>query len=101
MSAKAAASISNAKQIGLASLMYSADYDDTLVRVGNWNNSDADAWTTAGGYASWALLQDPYQKNVGINGDPTAGSLVRGGEIARRVGTRLMSYGYNYTYLSP
>jgi prepilin-type N-terminal cleavage/methylation domain-containing protein len=101
MSAKAAASISNAKQIGLASLMYSADYDDTLVRVGNWNSGDPDAWTTAGGYATWALLQDPYQKNVGILGDPTAGSLVRGGEIARRVGTRLMSYGYNYAYLSP
>lgn len=96
--AKQASSISNLKQITLASLMYSADYDDMLVRAGTWGSTDPDNFA---GYASWALLQDPYQKNVDIGGDPLAGPLVRGGEIARRVGTRLMAYGYNYTYLSP
>jgi prepilin-type N-terminal cleavage/methylation domain-containing protein len=100
-SAKAAASLSNIKQIALAALMYANDYDDTLVMVGNWNSLDPDAWTTAGGWSSWALNIDPYQKNIGINGSPLAGPLVNGGEIARRVGTRLQSYGYNYTYLSP
>ena len=100
-SAKAAASVSNTKQITLASLMYSTDYDDMLVRVGNWNSGDPDAWTSARGYATWALMTDPYQKNVQILGDPLAGALVKGSEIARRVGTRLTSYGYNYGYLSP
>lgn len=100
-SAKAAASLSNVKQIALAALMYSNDYDDTLVMVGNWGSSDPDAWTSAGGWSSWALNIDPYQKNVALNGSPLAGPLVRGTEIARRVGTRLQSYGYNYTYLSP
>ncbi len=98
VSAKAASSISNAKQISLAALMYAGDADDNLVRVGNWGSSDVDNFA---GYASWALMIDPYQKSIGINGDPLAGPLVKGSEIARRVGTRLMSYGYNYTYLSP
>ena len=99
--AKSSASLSNLKQIGLAQIMYAGDSDDTNVRVGNWNSSDTDAWTSAGGYATWALMMDPYQKNVDINASPLAGPISTGTEIKRRVGTRLMSYGYNYTYLSP
>lgn len=97
-SAKAAASLSNIKQISLAAIMYSGDYDDMTVRVGNWGSTDVDNYS---GYATWALMVDPYQKNVGILGSPLAGPLVKGNEIARRVGTRLMTYGFNYTYLSP
>lgn len=105
-SAKAAASLSNSKQITLANLMYANDYDDTLVLVGTWNSaasSDPDAWFVGGplGYHTWALMTDAYQKNSGILGSPLAGPLVRGSEIARRISTRVMTYGYNYTYLSP
>jgi prepilin-type N-terminal cleavage/methylation domain-containing protein len=101
-SAKAAASLSNVKQMTLANLMYDADYDDTLVMVGTWHSTDADSYGYPTiGWASWALMTDNYQKNVGLLGSPLAGPLVRGSEIARRVGTRLMTYGYNYTYLSP
>ncbi|MBS1708662.1 MAG: prepilin-type N-terminal cleavage/methylation domain-containing protein [Armatimonadetes bacterium] len=99
--AKATASLSNIKQITLAEMIYSSDVDDKNVRVGNWDSGDPDAWTGAAGWASWALQIDPYQKNVQMNGSPLAGPIVRGSEIARRVGTRLMTYGYNYTYLSP
>ena len=100
-SAKSAASLSNLKQIGLAAIMYSGDSDDNNVMVGTWNSTDADAWTSAGGYATWALMIDPYQKSVDLNASPLAGPIALGTEIKRRVGTRLMSYGYNYTYLSP
>ena len=96
--AKASASLSNLKQIGLAAIMYGGDADDSNVRVGNWGSADPDAFS---GYASWALMIDPYQKNVDLNGSPVAGSLIKGSENKRRVGTRLMDYGYNYTYLSP
>jgi prepilin-type N-terminal cleavage/methylation domain-containing protein/prepilin-type processing-associated H-X9-DG protein len=96
--AKASASLSNIKQISLAAIMYSGDSDDSNVRVGNWGSTDVDNFA---GYASWALQIDPYQKNIDINGSPLAGPLTKGTEIKRRVGTRLMSYGYNYTYLSP
>jgi prepilin-type N-terminal cleavage/methylation domain-containing protein len=100
-SAKAAGSLSNVKQITLAAIMYAGDSDDVNVRVGNWNSSDPDAWTGAGGWASWALVMDPYQKSVQMNGSPLAAPHINGGEVARRVGTRLMTYGYNYMYLSP
>jgi prepilin-type processing-associated H-X9-DG protein len=72
-----------------------------LVRVGNWNSSDPDAWTAAGGWASWTLMVDPYQKSVDINGSPLAGPIYLSGEIPRRTGNRFMEYGYNYGYLSP
>ena len=97
-SAKGAASISNLKQINLAEQMYAGDNDDAMVMVGTWGGTDPDNYV---GYTTWALAQDPYQKNVGINASPLTSPVVRGSEIARRVGTRLMSYGYNYTYLSP
>lgn len=100
-SAKAAASISNLKQIGLASIMYSNDYDDTFVLMGAWNSNDPDAWAAAGGYAGWPLLLDPYQKSVEMNGSPLSSGMIQGGEIPRRAGTRFVNYGYNYTYLSP
>ena len=100
-SAKTSASVSNAKQISLGQIMYMADYDDTTVPVGVWNSADVDAYTAAGGWASWGLLTDPYQKNVQILQSPLANTGIRAGEIVRRAGTRYMEYGYNYTYLSP
>jgi len=99
--AKGAASISNVKQIGLAHIMYANDNDDNFVPVGTWNSNDPDAWASAGGYAGWPLLLDPYQKSVDLNGSPLSSGMIGGGEIARRAGTRFVNYGYNYTYLSP
>src|SRR5476651_90515 len=64
LAAKKTSSLSNDKQITLASIMYANDNDDELVQVGTWNSSDPDAWAGAGGYASWALMIDPYQKDV-------------------------------------
>lgn len=96
--AKNAADISNLKQIGEAEKLYSSDFDDNFVRVGNWDSSNPDNFA---GWVTWALAMDPYQKSVQMNSSPLAAPAVRGGENAKRVGTRLMTYGYNYTYLSP
>jgi prepilin-type N-terminal cleavage/methylation domain-containing protein len=98
VSAKKAGSISNVKQLNLAEQMYAGDYDDTMVRVGNWNSGDPDSW---GGYASWALMLDPYQKDVDMNWTPLSSSPLQSGDIKHRIGTRLLTYGFNYTYLSP
>jgi prepilin-type N-terminal cleavage/methylation domain-containing protein/prepilin-type processing-associated H-X9-DG protein len=102
-SAKTTASLSNAKQITLAELMYSADYDDKNVIVGAWQSTDPDAWCSSptACWASWGLLQDPYTKNTQLLQSPLSNVGIRANEIVRRSGTRYMEYGYNYTYLSP
>jgi prepilin-type N-terminal cleavage/methylation domain-containing protein/prepilin-type processing-associated H-X9-DG protein len=101
-SAKTTASLSNIKQITLAELMYSTDYDDKNVIVGAWNSTDPDAYPVGAGlWASWALLQHPYTKNVQLLQSPLSNVGILSGEIAKRAGTRFMEYGYNYTYMSP
>lgn len=107
VSAKAASSLSNVKQMSLAVLMYSADYDDTLVRVGNWDASNPDRRTTTN-WVSWALMVDPYQKNVDINNSPlttnpwqSIANPYAPAPTNKAKGTQYVTYGYNYTYLSP
>jgi len=98
--AKGAASLSNIKQMALASLMYSGDADDTNIPAGIWGSGDPDALNpTTSRYATWALLVDPYSKNIDIYSSPLGNSSTMAGEVKRRTGTRFMSYGYNYTYL--
>jgi prepilin-type processing-associated H-X9-DG protein len=97
------------KQITLAAIMYAGDYDDALVRVGNWNSYDPDsapvgvsnAWVVTGRWAGWEMMIDPYQKNPDLNGTPLAGPLINAGENRRFTSMRYSTYGYNYTYLSP
>jgi prepilin-type N-terminal cleavage/methylation domain-containing protein len=106
-SAKAASSLSNVKQISLACLMYSADYDDTMVRAGTWDQSNPDRRTTTS-WCSWLLLVDPYQKNIDINNTPLTNNPWQGianpyapAPTNKSKGTQYVTYGYNYTYLSP
>jgi len=105
--AKGAASISNLKQITTGSIMYSGDADDQFVKAGQWGVCDADAaypdttcTSATRNYASWALLIDPYTKNVDIDSSPLGNNSTQGSEIKRRTGTRYMSYGFNYAYLN-
>jgi prepilin-type N-terminal cleavage/methylation domain-containing protein len=107
VSAKMASSLSNVKQMSLAVLMYSADYDDTLVRVGNWGANNPDRRVGAD-WNSWALMIDPYQKNVDINNTPLSQNPWQSianpyapAPTTKAKGTQYMTYGYNYTYLSP
>lgn len=103
-SAKAAASLSNDKQINLAALMYAGDNDDTLVRMGVWGSGDPDSVGFGSyNYAPWTLALDPYQKNVDLNMSPLGSGTIRPTSTLsrRRQGTQYVTYGYNYTYLSP
>lgn len=62
VAAKKAAMISNAKQIGLAQLMYAGDYDDIFSPVAGFKPE----WSLP----SFAVLSFPYMKNAGILMDP-------------------------------
>ncbi|MBX3111757.1 MAG: prepilin-type N-terminal cleavage/methylation domain-containing protein [Fimbriimonadaceae bacterium] len=62
VAAKKATMISNAKQIGLAQLMYAGDYDDVFAPVAGFQNE----WSLP----TFAVLSFPYMKNAGILMDP-------------------------------
>jgi prepilin-type N-terminal cleavage/methylation domain-containing protein len=77
--AKRVASLSRIKQITLAEMIYSADYDDRNVAIASWPSSDGSnrflEFRSAGGIASyepWPVLLDPYEKTVDILLDPQA-----------------------------
>jgi len=64
--AKKTASLSNIKQLVLASLMYNNDYDDTFVAQGE--PTAANSW---GWQMTWIMHTLPYMKNYGILLDPS------------------------------
>jgi prepilin-type N-terminal cleavage/methylation domain-containing protein len=66
--AKDATNLSNAKQLGLANLMYAGDYDDIFPLAGIWNDNDQDP-VLAGTQlfeTSWHDVIFPYMKSTGI-----------------------------------
>jgi len=65
VAAKGAASLSNAKQMTTASIIYSADYDDVQILVGF-----ADATATAYGIRPWTSTMMPYMKSLQLYADP-------------------------------
>ena len=95
--AKKTACLSNAKQIGLAWLMYGGDYDDTLMRVRISNGTRTVYW-----WGSWdgqtlrpeEGLLFPYTREGAIQACPSFDAGLRGA-------TGRTGYGYNYAYLSP
>jgi prepilin-type N-terminal cleavage/methylation domain-containing protein len=62
LAAKQAVNISNHKQLGLAVLMYTNDYDDYFPLEQRWEPSD----TTFSGAEPWSVDVQPYIKNWGI-----------------------------------
>lgn len=62
VAAKKTSVLSNAKQFGLAQLMYSADSDDLFSPAMSYNGE----WAMR----SWAVLCDPYIKSAGMIMDP-------------------------------
>jgi len=97
--AKKTQSLSNLKQIGLAWLMYNADYEDTLMRVsvGDFASGKVAYWW--GSYDGTTLRESegliyPYTRSKGIQSDPSQPDTFR-------TALGLTGYGYNYSYLSP
>ena len=60
--AKQSSCLSNEKQIGLAFMMYAADYDDTLPSSYYYINGA----TSANGYVQWSGMIMPYVQNMGL-----------------------------------
>ena len=102
--ARQATCISNLKQLSLAHLMYSQDYDETML-------------TAQASSLRWPQLLSPYVKARGFvlcpdanYAPPLAGTLTYADTIKDPVGPTgnndyyyglYPSYGYNYAYLSP
>jgi len=104
--AKATASISNDKQIILAALSYSNDYDDNAVLSQQWNanhSNDSDRNVDAGWVTIWTYLVQPYMKNKDVEDDP-AGPRWRirteRNWTAAQSQTNMPGFGYNATTFS-
>jgi len=95
--AKAAASISNNKQIVLGQFMYMGDTDDKFVPTNNWDDSG-----NFNGYSSWIWSVLPYIKSADLFEDPLGPKIPRNTEFGyvNQV-TITATYGYNYTAVSP
>lgn len=101
--ARKASCASNLKQIGIAAMMYSQDYDERVVplRNGSWPNYPFAYWW--GYIEADGTTQDltrgllyPYMKNSQINKCPSFESAVTTGRIGNALG-----YAYNYSFLMP
>lgn len=66
--AKKTNSLSNLKQIGLSSMLYLGDYDDTIVPLRWFNPSDSlfQTYPTSQGFFFYPILLQPYTKNVDL-----------------------------------
>jgi len=80
--ARAVSCLSNTKQIGLASMMYAQDNDETLVPAGNrylhsesnWEKCTGGYETGQRGWVDWEVPLDPYIKNTQVFSCPDLAS---------------------------
>jgi len=95
--AKKTQSLSNLKEIDLAWLMYTGDYDDTCMRVRT--DGVGKSYYFWGSFDGTVLREEegllfPYTKSKGIQSDPSFDNRLR-------TALGFTGYGYNYAYLSP
>jgi prepilin-type N-terminal cleavage/methylation domain-containing protein/prepilin-type processing-associated H-X9-DG protein len=100
--AKKTSCLSNTKEIGLAAIMYSGDYDDTLVM--GWNSTQPGILRDNGAvyrpWFPWTAAIQPYTKNLGILICPDfSNSFVTSGINLKAHEEIYTPYGYNYGYL--
>lgn len=110
--AKRTMSMSNARQIGLATMLYVNDYDDMTPPLFTFNPSDS-TYPTAQGFFYYPLLMLPYTNSEAIflcpndkADDPSLKDTAGYGRFDREnalhqyiVGAN-PSYGYNYRYMN-
>jgi prepilin-type N-terminal cleavage/methylation domain-containing protein/prepilin-type processing-associated H-X9-DG protein len=105
LAAKKTASLSNIKQISLATLMYTTDYDDYIPTF--INGLPGTAWSSP--YTpradTWVYEVQPYIKSLGLMEDPMTSdtdSIFGNGPYAWWRNQDLFPYyGINYLFLSP
>jgi prepilin-type N-terminal cleavage/methylation domain-containing protein len=71
LAAKQSVNLSNHKQLGLAAIMYTVDYDDYFPLMETFNPTD----TTFGSFDPWQVVVQPYIKNWGIFQHPLGPSI--------------------------
>lgn len=105
--AKATASLSNAKQLGLGVIMYSGDSDDVFVPVGYYDPTAPIGWgdpNSGSGYIrTWSQSILPYLKSGDLYLDPLAPSEQSNINAADRADSLAFysQYGYDFEVLSP
>ncbi len=72
VSAKKASELSNVKQLGLAAIMYAADYDDVFATTHLYD------WTGPANDRYWVPKHLPYVKNLGIFRSPLDSGITAG-----------------------
>ncbi|MCW5941429.1 MAG: prepilin-type N-terminal cleavage/methylation domain-containing protein [Fimbriimonadaceae bacterium] len=104
-SAKKTSSLSNIKQIGLAAIMYSADYDDGLPMMMNGPYGNLVNYNGVNRVDSWVWTTQPYIKSLQMMLDPMASdpnNIFGSGPFAWFRNQNLFPYiGLNYLFLSP
>jgi prepilin-type N-terminal cleavage/methylation domain-containing protein/prepilin-type processing-associated H-X9-DG protein len=105
LAAKKTASLSNIKQMSLASIMYSNDFDDGIPVFVNGLYSSMVSPSATLRADSWVYQVEPYIKSLGLMEDPMASdpdNIFRSGPYAWWRNQDLFPfYGINYTFLSP
>lgn len=107
LAAKKTSSLSNTKEVGLAEIMYSGDYDDYFVIQGNAYYGAgflAQLAKKTNPAATWVYETQPYMKNFNILIDPgvgDTGGLLTGAASTYYNQSIFAQYGYNYMFLSP
>jgi prepilin-type N-terminal cleavage/methylation domain-containing protein len=95
--AKGAASVSNLKQLGTATKIYSADYDDNPPLSGYADTVNGPYYTQW----AWGQIMYPYTKNAAIHQDPQIAAETAAGVPSWIYQTFFAEYGYAYTVHSP
>ncbi len=101
VAAKGTASLSNIKQIGTASIIYMADYDDNPVLHAT-PDGDAPLLLLGNPYKPWAYIMMPYLKTGIIYQDPlTQPETPLAGVTADTLWAYRTQFGYAFTIHSP
>jgi prepilin-type N-terminal cleavage/methylation domain-containing protein/prepilin-type processing-associated H-X9-DG protein len=103
--AKKTASLSNIKQVGLSTQMYSADADDTMVLTVNGTMASLGNVDPNPHANMWVWLTQPYIKSLQLMKDPAGigdgGIFGQGPSAWYRNQNLFPTYGYNFLFLSP
>jgi len=101
--AKRSAALSNVKQLGLSSLMYSADNDDVFHPLISWAAPGQPANVAGRPYQPWSWLVLPYIKTADLFQDPLAPSIeaTPAGWPATTYKSLVPVFGLNYVGVAP